>query len=277
MDLKLLLPESRPYLEYLAWMLRNGGLFPSASEPEVLTEVITEPEHIKAPELTQTAPWIRWHHWYHQAPRLCPSRSLRAAHLPHLGLHLHQLGLSSTSGLRAHVSTSTCQPVTIASAHRLHSPSVRMLRWAHSPLQVGLRRSTPSFRYGLPGFQLRLNPEPLQRHRAPPFLQTPSCSLAPLSSRSSEIPVVASVPLASSSGPGFQACDVTQVRQPQCSAGASTNHGSASADRSQGSVRPCSQDSTLDPPTINSTMLLQAPVRHQLHALRRRLHPFSSL
>ncbi|ROJ66298.1 hypothetical protein DPX16_16561 [Anabarilius grahami] len=51
--LLLLLPESRPYLEYLAWMIRNGGLSLTTSEPEAPTEVVPGPENIKAPELKQ--------------------------------------------------------------------------------------------------------------------------------------------------------------------------------------------------------------------------------
>ncbi|ROL23542.1 hypothetical protein DPX16_18810 [Anabarilius grahami] len=51
----LLLPESRLYLGYLAWMLRNGSFSLTTSEPEAPIEVVPEPEtdNTKAPESKQ--------------------------------------------------------------------------------------------------------------------------------------------------------------------------------------------------------------------------------
>ncbi|ROL44072.1 hypothetical protein DPX16_1088 [Anabarilius grahami] len=133
-------------------------------------------------------PWIRWHHWYRQAHQLCPSRSRCATLLPRLGLHIHQLSLRPSPrrhfgppGLRLHHNPSACHHRLGSSLPPLlHGQSVRMLRWAHSPLQVGLRRSTPSCRHGLPGFHLHRNPAPLQCHRAPPFLLPPRRALSPI-------------------------------------------------------------------------------------------------
>ncbi|XDV42998.1 hypothetical protein PO909_011550 [Leuciscus waleckii] len=47
--LQLLRPESRPYLGYLAWMIRNGDPSIKDSEPEAPTEVVPE----LAPDSTQ--------------------------------------------------------------------------------------------------------------------------------------------------------------------------------------------------------------------------------
>ncbi|CAM4538788.1 unnamed protein product [Leuciscus chuanchicus] len=94
----------------------------------------------------------------------------------------------------------------------------------------------------------------------------------------SRIHVTASVPRTRGSAASFQGCGVVLVRHPLSSAG-SPHHGFA--DRPQGSVRPCSQYSALDPPFRQrhhgtGACLPQAPVRHQSHVLHRSLCPFST-
>ncbi|ROL45504.1 hypothetical protein DPX16_9007 [Anabarilius grahami] len=96
------------------------------------------------------------------------------------------------------------------------------------------------------GFWLHLHPAPLWRHRVPSFLQPPHrpCSLHRRPGHPS---------------PRLRLSPASQqlsIRLPglRCSAGPYTHHGSASADRSQGSIHPLSQDCALDPPMFGATM-----------------------
>ncbi|ROL54759.1 SLAM family member 5 [Anabarilius grahami] len=267
----LMLPEIRPYLGYLAWMLQNGSHSLIASEPEASTEVIPKPENIKAPELMQAG---------------------QSTAEP--GADLDLIDLWSGDPIPTQVPTlesSSSSPVPsgyldapVPSGHHLQPvtlpvflvPSPSLVTTSPLDPLLGLRPS-PHLHFGPPGPRLHLDPSPSPRLNAPSAPPQPVCPDAPLGSlatpgwppavdaqlplRTSGIPAAPEpcTPTASSGSslpPTSPSCSLTPS-SPRSSESPSSPRSREPAAQRQASMPAMSpsQDSTLAPPTVNYTMV----------------------
>lgn len=141
-------------------------------------------------------------------------------------------------------------PVSLSAPPCLCSPSTPLC--LPCPFSSGsvIRRSASVMDFWFVGCASTLHPFRFLLPSSFPVVLTPHVA-APVC----RAPVSAFVPQASSSTFGFQPVDVTLVRRLLCFTGYTIHSGSDSVDQSSGSTQPCSQSSTLAPPTVGSTMV----------------------
>ncbi|XDV46820.1 hypothetical protein PO909_016652 [Leuciscus waleckii] len=174
-------------------------------------------------------------------PPLAPCASSYAPWAPLPPARLEAESPANTSGLQAHTTTSSCQPVALTSTHHsfiASGPSARKLRWARLTLQLAVQSAAPS----------PCTPGLLPSSDLPVGLPYHIVTLV------IRPHVTTSVLQVSVSAPVFRVYGVAMVHQPLASTG-SSHHGFASADQPQGFGRPLCLDSTLAPPPVCTTMV----------------------